>query len=126
MMRSRGNFSEANNESIMDQLGRGLLQLMHIHIMRLLQRVENMYMYIWKNRHQYTNTCVFSATSEPSFSQDDALDLKLFFKKVYHEVYECFLKQESGNCSAERASDGAILVRIQNVISDPVCCIELG
>ena len=83
MMRSRGNFSEANNESIMDQLGRGLLQLMHIHIMRLLQRVENMYIERLTNRNQYMNTCVISATSYPSLSQYYTLALKSLSKNVH-------------------------------------------
>ena len=85
-----------------------------------------MYMEIQKTRNQYANTFVFRATSEPSLSQDDALATKSFSKKLYHEVYHLFLKQESGNDSVELSSDGAALVRRHGVSPDSVCCIELG
>ena len=44
MMRSGGQFSEANHTSIVSRLGPGLSQLIHLQIVKLLQRVGNMYM----------------------------------------------------------------------------------
>ena len=44
MMQSGSQFAEANNTSIMTQLGRGYLQLMNLQIVKLLQRVGNIYM----------------------------------------------------------------------------------
>ena len=75
-MRSRSQFSEANLVSILAQLVRGLSYFMHLQILKFLDRVGNMYMERWTNIHQYINTCVFRAESDPYLSQDYALDLK--------------------------------------------------
>ena len=76
MIRSGRQFAEANHEIIVVRLGRGLLQLMHLQILKLLQQVGNMYMKIWKNRHQYMNIYVFCAELYPSLSQYEALALR--------------------------------------------------
>ena len=54
------------------------------------------------------NTCVIVATSDPYLPQDDVLALKSLFKKLYHDVYERFVQQESGNYSVEHGSDSAV------------------
>ena len=71
-------------------------------------------------------TCVFHATSHPFLSQYEAFYLKSFSKKVYHEVYECFVKQGAGNYSVECDKDGAVLVRIHGAIPKLVRHIEPG
>ena len=82
-MMSRIQFYEANNARTVDRLGRGLLQFMHLQIVKLLQRVENMYIERLTNRNQYMNTCVISATSYPSLSQYYTLALKSLSKNVH-------------------------------------------
>ena len=74
----------------------------------------------------WTKYCVFCATSDPSLLQDDAFAFKLFTKKVYHEVYERFVKQEAGNYTVESASDGAVLVGRQKVSPQLFRCIKPG
>ena len=96
---------------------------MHIQIVK---QVGNMYMEIRTNRHQYMNNCVFRATSHPSLSQDDALDLKSFTNKVYHEAYERFVKWEAGNYSVECTSDSAVLARRHSATPEEVFRIEPG
>ena len=81
-------------------------------------------MEICTNRHQYINTFFLRATSHPYLSQDDALALKSFSKKVYHELYACFVKQEAGNYSVEHSSYGAVLVIIHDTSPESVRCIE--
>ena len=74
----------------------------------------------------WTKSCVFCATSYPSLLQDDALAFKLLSKKVYHEVYERFVKREAGNYPVESASDSAVLVGRQKVSPQLFHCIEPG
>ena len=81
----------------MARLGRGLSQLKHVHIVKLLQRLGNTYMERQANRHQYTNNCVFRATPKPFLSEDGALALTSLPNKFYHDVYERLVKQEAGN-----------------------------
>ena len=69
------------------------------------------------------NTCVFCEKSNPSLSQDYTLALKSLSDNMYHEVYDHFVKQKSGNESFDRTSDCKVLVRRHDTIPESVCQI---
>ena len=85
-----------------------------------------MYTEIRENKYQYMNTCAFCAESDPYLSQDDTFALKSFSKKVYHEVYERFVKWEAGNYSVERDNDSDGLVRRHSARTESVPHIDPG